>query len=380
MDSIRRYPTVAFFTLTYVIAWLFWGLDIALGGAAQGLITIGLFGPFIAALVVIGVTEGRGSVRTFLGRLRRWRASGRLYALALIGPFVLAFAATLLDALTGGDAPSVARQVPADVPQGTIVVILPLIFVFGLLFGGPLGEEPGWRGFALPRLLTGLGTWTTSALLGLLWGLWQLPLFLIPGTTQAALSSGAYFFWTIGLSYLFTRLYQASAGNLPLLLIFRTALNVSAALLVLPAGDLLSARPFLFHIGLVWLVCIVLTMTARFGHATPSGATDAAPERADGTEAAPLGRGGSPDVVKEWETMSGVDQDDKAKEAERERTARTPGVAGTIFGHQHDQSGKDEDRTGKYGGDDGALEHEAGETNTPEDTGSKVEPGRKEGR
>jgi len=77
--------------------------------------------------------------------------------------------------------------------------------------------------------------------------------------------------------------------------------------------------------------------------------------------------------------MSGTDQDDKAKEAERERTARTAGVAGTIFGHQHDQSAKDDDRTGKYGGDDGALEHESGETITPEDTGSKVEPGRKAG-
>lgn len=60
--------------------------------------------------------------------------------------------------------------------------------------------------------------------------------------------------------------------------------------------------------------------------------------------------------------MSGTDRDDKAKEAAR------------------DQSGADEDRTGEYGGDDGALEHETGETVTPEDTGSKVEPGRKEGR
>jgi len=50
-------------------------------------------------------------------------------------------------------------------------VILPLLFVFGLLFGGPLGEEPGWRGFALPRFLAGFGTWTASALLGLVWGL-----------------------------------------------------------------------------------------------------------------------------------------------------------------------------------------------------------------
>jgi membrane protease YdiL (CAAX protease family) len=287
MEPIRRYPTVVFFTLAYGIAWFFWGLDIALGGAAQGLITVGMFGPLLAALIVVGVTEGRGGVGAFLGRFRRWRAEGRLYALALFGPFLLAFGATLLDMLTGGPAPSLARQLPAGEPQGTIIVILPVLFVFGLLFGGPLGEEAGWRGFALPRFLTGFGPWTASTLLGLIWGFWYIPLFLIPGTPQAALSSGAYFFWTIGLSYLFTRFYTASGGNLPLMLVLRTAINVSAALLVLPAGDLLSARPFLLHIALVWLLCLVLTVTARSGRKTTPDTAVPVTTRPDGTEAAP---------------------------------------------------------------------------------------------
>ena len=49
-------------------------------------------------------------------------------------------------------------------------------------------------------------------------------------------------------------------------------------------------------------------------------------------------------------------QGDKQREAERDRTAKTAGVAGTVFGHQHDQNGPEDDRIGKYGGDDGALE------------------------
>ena len=287
MDSIRRYPTVAFFTIAYGFAWLWWGIDIALGGAASVLITIGMFGPFLAALIVIGGTEGRAGLRAFTGRLRRWRGSGGLYALAIVGPFLLAYGATLLDALTGGMAPSLARQLPADVPQGAIVPLLPLLFVFGFFFGGALGEEPGWRGFALPRFLTGFGTWTASALLGLVWGLWYIPLFEIPGTVQSALPLGAYVFWTIGLSYLLSRLYRASGGNLPLMMAFRTALYVSTALLIMPVGSLLSSRPFLFHLGLVWLVGIVLALTARFGRQpTPPTAATAVPT-ADGTEAAP---------------------------------------------------------------------------------------------
>lgn len=270
MDPIRRYPTFAFFTLAYAIAWVTWGADIALGGAAQGLITIGSFGPLLAALIVTGAIGERVSLRAFLGRLRNWRVGGRLYAIVLGGPFLLAFGAALLDMLAGGPAPSLARQVPAGVPQGAIVALLPIVFLFGLLFGGPLGEEPGWRGFALPRFLAGFGTWTASALLGLAWGLWHLPLFLIPGTTQAALPIGAFVFWTIGLSYLFTRLYRASDGDLPLLLLFHAAINLSAALLVLPAGKLLSTRPFLFHLGLVWLVCLALTLAERFGRGAPA--------------------------------------------------------------------------------------------------------------
>lgn len=287
MDPIRRYPTVAFFTLAYAIAWIAWGVDKALGGAAQGLITVGAFGPTVAALIVVGVTEGRGGIHAFLGRLRRWQLSGRLYAIALIGPALLALGAALLDTLAGGPAPSLARQVPAGVPQAAIVPLLPIVFLFGLLFGGPLGGEPGWRGFALPRFLAGFGPWTASTIIGLVWGLWHIPLFEIPGTSQSALPLGAFVFWMIGLSYLSTRLYRASDGNLPLMILFHTAINFFAGLLVLPTGTFLSTRPFLFHLGLVWLACLVLTLAARFGRTTPPVVTDPTNAHPDGTKAAP---------------------------------------------------------------------------------------------
>ena len=63
-----------------------------------------------------------------------------------------------------------------------------------------------------------------------------------------------------------------------------------------------------------------------------------------------------------------------------EKLKQSAGVASPRTSEVNDQQGPGEGRTGKYGGDDGALEHETGETNTPEDTGSKVEPGRKDGR
>lgn len=67
----------------------------------------------------------------------------------------------------------------------------------------------------------------------------------------------------------------------------RTAINVSTALLVLPVGNLLSTPPFLFHLGLVWLAYLVLTLTARFGRQVPPSGAANVVARPDGTEAAP---------------------------------------------------------------------------------------------
>lgn len=72
--------------------------------------------------------------------------------------------------------------------------------------------------------------------------------------------------------------------------------------------------------------------------------------------------------------------DDKTQQDREELLKMSAGVASPRTTEAADQTGPDEGRTGKYGGDDGALEHENAETNTPEDTGSKVEPGRKAGR
>ena len=71
---------------------------------------------------------------------------------------------------------------------------------------------------------------------------------------------------------------------------------------------------------------------------------------------------------------------DKSRQEREELLAQSAGVASPRASQATDQSGPDEGRTGKYGGDDGALEHETAEPTTPEDTGSKVEPGRKAGR
>jgi len=102
-----------------------------------------------------------------------------------------------------------------------------LLWCFNLVFGGSLGEELGWRGFALPRLLRRFSPVAASTILGLLWGLWHLPIdirhgFGLPGIAGVSLRLG----WAWALSALFTWVFIRAGGALLAPLLLHTSFNV----------------------------------------------------------------------------------------------------------------------------------------------------------
>jgi len=164
----------AFFGLTMASSWGLWW-PIALGSAESAVAElIAVFGPTIAALVPTGYLHGwTGPVR--LGRrLRHWRVAPRWHLLGLgLSPALLLVAVGVHRA-TGR---SLQPLFPPDPP------ILVVGFVY-VLVTSVAGEEPGWRGFALPRLQRSYSALTASLLLGAVWSLWHLPLFYKPGDLQ----------------------------------------------------------------------------------------------------------------------------------------------------------------------------------------------------
>lgn len=162
------HPLGAFVGLAYAISWAFF-IPAALGFGG-GLVVLGAFGPALAAGVVIHWTGG--SVRDWLGGLRRWRVPARYYLFALALPPMLV-AATEAELALLGDAislPGITRIVPEYL--GTLVLV-------ALLGGGQ--EEPGWRGFALDRYQEHHSPLTSTVLLGLVWGGWHLPVYGLGG-------------------------------------------------------------------------------------------------------------------------------------------------------------------------------------------------------
>jgi uncharacterized protein len=175
-----RSQLAAFFCLAYGISWALWlGLAVfsvsitTTVGAVVNVLAIA--GPSIAALLIT-LWLGRGRLRELLAGLSVARLSRPWLAVALILPPVL-----MCVAIAGS---VVLLGAPRPHFGWSLVGVLAVEFVRILLLGGPLGEEIGWRGFALPRLQQRRTALTSSVILGLVWGLWHIPLYFVPGTGQ----------------------------------------------------------------------------------------------------------------------------------------------------------------------------------------------------
>ena len=141
----------------------------------------GIFaGPTLSAVIMTATTEGRSGVRRLLGRLVLWRVGIGWYLFALVGVPLIMLVGTMI---YSGDLPNLKA-----LGGPSYLLSYLALFVFGLLLGGPLLEEIGWRGFALPRMERLQGPLLASVILGVMWALWHLPEFLVP--TWAASSGG----------------------------------------------------------------------------------------------------------------------------------------------------------------------------------------------
>jgi CAAX protease family protein len=204
---VRRFPLVAYFVLAYALTW--WVYPLLRFNPLIGL--FGLFGPALAAIVVTAVTEGRPGVRRLLGRTVRWRVPLPWYLVALGLPAALALLAASLAAWFG---PDVLRMGTLSVLDVVLVVLV-------------LGEELGWRGYALPKLLERFAPPVASLVLGLIWALWHLPTFFIPGTPQFGHPVAAFLIMTTAYSVLLTWVFLHTRGSVLIATLFHGAINLS---------------------------------------------------------------------------------------------------------------------------------------------------------
>lgn len=211
----------AYFGLFYLHGRGLLGFDPASDamGALRG------YGPTLAALLTAGIVYGRDGLRALWARVSRWRIRPRLLALALLGPLLGSAALIALAYFAGVD------MTPGQ--DGIPVPKLIIIFFFFAVVDGPIGEEIGWRGFLLPRLLEKHGAIVASLIVGLVWFAWHVPLYLATGRETLSLAfCVGYALNNVAFSFIHTWFFLRSGGSALLAILLHTAGNYAVYLAV----------------------------------------------------------------------------------------------------------------------------------------------------
>ena len=274
-DRVRAHPLVAFFSLAGALSWIAWipyvlsadGLGVldfrfpALLGSTQltGVLPGAYLGPIGSALLITWLVDGRAGLRAWAGRLLRWRVSARWYAISLLAaPLGMLLVGI---AFSGGlpHAPSAAA----------LIAYLPVLALQFVTTG--LAEEPGWRDFALVRLQRAMSPLRAALVLGPIWGLWHMPLFLTEwgGWPNAHWSRPIVFMvfcmaFNIVMSWVFNR----ANASLPLSMLMHVSVNTFASVLwseMFPTLDDDLSLPAMATGAVVAAVVILVATRGRLG-------------------------------------------------------------------------------------------------------------------
>jgi membrane protease YdiL (CAAX protease family) len=251
-NPTTRHSLLLFFVLAYALSW---AVEIPLALRARGLIAapipwslhyLAAYGPLLAAIIVTGLTDGREGLRALGGRMLKWRVRP-VWWLVAFAPLVLYALLALVLRFIPGQGAGLAGLGQIDfLPNLGAGALLVWFLTFGL------GEETGWRGFALPRLQKGRSALAATIILWVLWALWHLPLFFY--LYDATILVG-FLLGLLAGAIVFTWLYNSSGGSVLLVAVWHAAFNFVTGCVACKTG---VAAAVVSTLVMVWAVAVVV--------------------------------------------------------------------------------------------------------------------------
>ena len=253
----RSSSLIAFFALS-LFAWVIW---LAQTGQQLGILSwapslqsplnaLTVWSPGLAAMFLTWRASGKPGLAALFRSLGQWRVPLRWYAIALLlapATWVLAFSIDRLLGLSYDLGPALL----VDTFTAATAFMIPIAILFTL--PDALGEELGWRAFALPRLQTMYGPLVGSVVLGLFWGFWHIP-------ARVAWRSSDLSWWpllglvinTVPTAILFTWIFNRTGGNLLLVCLYHASITNK--------GYFMPKLSTLTETVLLWLVAIIVVV------------------------------------------------------------------------------------------------------------------------
>lgn len=249
---VKRHSLVTYFILAYAITW---AVQIPLALKAQNLIQAPIpfsvhylagYGPMLSAIIVTWLTDGVGGLRELFERILKWRVQP-VWWLAAISPLALYMIVAFILRLIQGE--------PIGLNMLGQVEFLPdigfgALFLWLLTYG--IGEETGWRGFALPRLQKNRSALFATFILWVFWAFWHLPAFfylydpaIVIGFLLGILAGAIVFSW----------LYNSTGGSVLMVVLFHGVFNFTTGCTACKAG-MISA--IISTLIMVWAVIVII--------------------------------------------------------------------------------------------------------------------------
>ena len=261
-----RIALPCFVVLTFAFTWIAWLASAAfvtpgntwLFGLGGPVFLLGVFAPAFVALALTAYSEGSDGVARLLRRIGKWKLGAGWYLFA-IGYMA---ATKLLAAL-------IHRFIMGAWPTFGDTSLPPMLGAILLSTWAQAGEEVGWRGYALPRLAMHLGLGGASLCLGVIWALWHLPLFFLPGSGSDGQSFPIYLLHVTALSVAMSWLYWKTEGSLLLVMLMHASVNNTTG--IVPAAVPHAVDPTSFQgslvawstVGVSWVVAGLLLFRMR---------------------------------------------------------------------------------------------------------------------
>ena len=249
----RRSVILGFVLPTFALSWLLWTGAAAITSPATSpslrplYFLPGTFAPAVVGLWYRYAEGGASSVQELLGRLSRTAVSLRWYVLAIGYMIAVKLVVAMLHRLGTSSWPTFG--------------VLPWYLPFALAVSTVTqsGEEIGWRGVALPQLAGRVGLRLGSLALGLIWAVWHLPLFLIPGTDLNGQPFVPFLLGVTALSVPMALLYVRTGGSLLLVMLMHASVNNTAQLVpsMPPGSNSVNVTVAWLTAGVLWIGAVV---------------------------------------------------------------------------------------------------------------------------
>lgn len=256
-------PVLKFLSLTFAATWTCWAAAFAisrdsapatpaLAAVARVVFLLGVFAPGLVALALTEQDEGRATTRTLFGRVFQWRVAPGWYVFAIGYMPAIKLSVALAHRAATGAWPRFTEE-PWYLLAAAITVSMWV----------QAGEEIGWRGYVLPRLTDRVGLAPASVILGIVWAIWHVPLFLVPDGNTSGQSFPLYLLQVTALSVAMAWLYWRTEASLLLVMLLHATVNNTPHLV--PSAVLRTATPFALSAPLAeWLMTAFLWMTAAY--------------------------------------------------------------------------------------------------------------------